>query len=228
MEFEAHRVVTHRSLSPFVLAGVAGLGLLAASGAVATAAVTTSETTSSFVSLDQRELIPALAGELVAADGATFEVRDGRVAIGERADAGNVFVTETDFSDGRVTFVADEPGPGYGFIFRARDDRNYWAAVSYPGFEGWQLEKVIDGDGTAVGSLVPGATDGEVEVVIDLGGPFVTLAIGDEQTTVADGYLAGESKVGFLARPGAFPRNGWRDVRLSDIGSADEFVDLGR
>lgn len=217
------------------LAGVLVLGLIAIGVAITIANVSAERTELRPVTLEQRALLPELPRELVNEGWGSFRIEDGAVRIDERGENGNTYLTDVGVTDGRISLIADVPAPSWRFVFRAQDEDNYWAVASYPGFNGWQLEKRTDGVPERVGEFIEFPTDRPTRINLDLGGRFIQMTIGEPvvgsdepsetaQTIVmADAYLSDQTKVGFSVDPAAFPRIGWRDVRIWDIDRQSAF-----
>jgi hypothetical protein len=190
------------------------LGGLAALAVIGVAiGVATRPTTTTVVELFDGDFGRAETGQSWNTERGEWKTSDGRLEVDLDSGTG-LAIVDPGQSDGVLSVGVPSSSSRSGVVFRYRDPQNYWSAVAFPAFNGWGIQRVVDGTTQNLQSMPFSQLD-NTRLRISLSGPIMSVVVGDRPAVeLYDPAAAGATGVGLIAS-GPAGRARWEDLRFS-------------
>jgi hypothetical protein len=168
------------------------------------AAPPTSVIVDSFGRPNRVGLGPAETGGRWASVSGSWTTAAGKARLQKPAAKGpNIAVVDVQAPNGLVQATVGHVGAGSGIVFRYANPFNHWALVAAPRFATWSLQRVIDGERTAVRRIGPASTADGTSILIRNGSDTIEVIIdGRLVATVRDRNLNDATRSGLFVAEG--------------------------
>ncbi len=141
----------------------------------------------------------AETGQPWAVVGAPWRADGQHALVADGAPGRTIAVVRGASSDGTAQVRMPVVAAGTGLVFRFKDALDYWSLTAAPASGTWNLQRVVNGTATAVGtSGKTGAADGTTIAVRFSGPDLAVLLNGVEVASFQDDALEHETGVGLL------------------------------